>query len=414
MTRRALAMVVTCGVGLTLTIAPLMASMRENARYPRQVARTILALYDSKYVERPRSTTTHTLAEMPLNHLGLVVRYHDIRQGLPAAASLPDVRGVITWFTTEGLPNPIGYLRWIDSMVEAGKRVVIIGSLGALRDDLGGLAPEAEVNRTLVRLGWRYDGGWHTTTAGGRYVVSDAATVGFERPLPAVVPPYATMRATSSDARVLLRVEMPARRTASDLAIVTPRGAFVASGYAYFADRSGDREFRQWYLNPFSFFRAAFATDEVPKLDTATLSGRRIYYSHVDGDGWRNLTQIEPFHSQHVIAAHVVRDALIGAAPDLPVTVGAIVGDLDRSWAGTAESLALARSTRCRRWKRQSTPTVIRSTGSTRRRRADRAVAACGQRPFASALRTGHHAWWCDGQAAVVRDATVQSHDRDR
>jgi len=39
----------------------------------------------------------------------------------------------------------------------------------------------------------------------------------------------------------------------------------------------------------------------------------------------------------------VVQDAIIGAAPDLPVTVGVIVGDLDPAWVGTAESLALAR-----------------------------------------------------------------------
>jgi len=28
----------------------------------------------------------------------------------------------------------------------------------------------------------------------------------------------------------------------------------------------------------------------VPKPDTTTLAGRRIYYSHIDGDGWKELT----------------------------------------------------------------------------------------------------------------------------
>jgi hypothetical protein len=374
MTHRSLAIVAPFGAALALAMAPLVASVREGVtrqapvtagaavtvsstaaapagddarglvRHLRTVARTVIALYDSKYAEHPRVTPVHSLAEMPLNHLGLIVRYHDIRSGLPPVSSLQDVRGVLTWFTAEGLPNPAGYLRWLDSLADAGKRVVIIGALGALRDDAGVLVPLADVNRTLARLGWRHDGGWHTATAGVRYVRNDVALLDFERPLPTVVPPYATVRATAPDAHVALRVEMPSRgNTASDLVIVSPRGAFVAPGYAHFADQTGRREFRQWYLNPFEFFRAAFATDDVPKLDTATLSGRRLYYSHIDGDGWRNLTQIEPFRSQHVIAAQVVLDALIKFAPDLPVTVGAIVGDLDRSWMGTAESLAVAK-----------------------------------------------------------------------
>ncbi len=372
MIRRSPAIAGSFAVGIALTLAPLVAAVGERAALPaagvpaaairpsppapsppdsaavverrHTVPRTVLALYDSRYSEHPRSTPIHNLAEMPLNHLGLIVRYHDIRSGLPPLSSLSDVRGVVTWFTTEGLPQPVAYLRWLDRLADAGKRVVIISALGALRDDTGAPVPLDEINRTMGRLGWRYDGGWHTTTAGVRYVRLDDAMLGFERPLPVVVPPYATVRATAPDAKVALRVEMPSRgNTASDLVIVTPRGGVVAPGYAYFSDQMGGREFRQWYLDPFEFFRAALATDEVPKPDTATLSGRRIYYSHIDGDGWRNLTQIEPYRSQHVIAARVVRDALIAAAPDLPVTVGAIVGDLDRSWMGTEESLAVAR-----------------------------------------------------------------------
>jgi hypothetical protein len=309
------------------------------------VRRTVLALYDGARSASARDTPVHTLAEMPLNYLGLVVRYHDIRQGLPSIDTLDDVRGVVTWFVSEGMPNPRGYLRWIEDLARAGKPLVVMGFLGAIKDEHDEPVPLDAINRALGYLGWRYDGGWHTTTAGAAYEIADHRLIGFERTLPRLVLPYATVRASAADARSVLRVAMPNRPAAgSDLVIISPRGAFVAPGYAYFADRSGDREFRQWYLNPFEFFRQAFATDDLPKADTATLSGRRIYYSHVDGDGWRNLTQIEPYRTRYTIAARVVLDEIIRKFPDLPVSVGAVIGDLDPQWAGTPDSLDTAKA----------------------------------------------------------------------
>ena len=130
----------------------------------------------------------------------------------------------------------------------------------------------------------------------------DARFVGFERPFPRVVPSYGRVSSTSPDAHVALQVEVagppvdairsgdrqPARR------IRRSRLRAIS------ATRPEDREFRQWYINPFELFREAFQTDALPKPDTTTLSGRRIYYSHVDGDGWRNVTQIEPYRTRHV------------------------------------------------------------------------------------------------------------------
>ncbi len=32
-----------------------------------------------------------------------------------------------------------------------------------------------------------------------------------------------------------------------------------------------------------------------PVPDVTTHSGRRMYYSHIDGDGWRNVTLVKPY-----------------------------------------------------------------------------------------------------------------------
>jgi hypothetical protein len=281
---------------------------------------------------------------MPLNYLGLVVRYHDIRTGLPKPAQLTDVRGVLTWFAVDALPAPVEYLRWLRDVAQSGKRVVIVGNIGALSDEQGRKTPPEELNRTLAVLGWRFDGGWNTTTTGSFYTQKDASLVGFERPLPSVVPAYATVRAIAPDTHVALRVATRGRVTPeSDLIMVGPHGGYIAPGFAFFTDRSGEREFRQWYVNPFEFFGRAFGTDDAPKPDAATISGRRIYYSHIDGDGWRSLTQIEPYRTRYVMAARVVLDEIVRKFDDLPVSVAPIIGDIDRAWKGSTESASIAR-----------------------------------------------------------------------
>lgn len=322
-------------------IAPLTRAERgATGRVPR----TVLALYDGAQVPSSRFTLIHRTAEMPLNHLGLVVRYHDIQQGLPAVENLPDVRGVLTWFGGDSMRDPGRYLQWLQQVLASGRRVVMIHHLGFLDDPRGTPTPLAEINRTLGMIGLRFEPGLMTTTYGARYEVANRDVFGFERPLPVVVPPYARLRAAAPDAKVLLRVASEGRlSTTSDLAVVSPRGGWIADGFALFVDNEDD--YRQWLVNPFEFFRQALGTDDLPKPDTTTLSGRRMFYSHIDGDGWRNVTLVEPYRTRHVISARVILEQVIRKFPDLPVTVGPIAGDLDPKWHGTPDSLAAARET---------------------------------------------------------------------
>ena len=72
-------------------------------------------------------------AEMVLNHLGCVVRYHDIAKGLPTPEDLAGIRGLITWFTDEQLPGAEAYCRWLLAQLQAGTRLVMLGRKCATR-----------------------------------------------------------------------------------------------------------------------------------------------------------------------------------------------------------------------------------------------------------------------------------------
>src|ERR1700720_4394203 len=95
-----------------------------GARAEEAVPRIIIALYNGGNIQE---SYIHTVAEMPLNHLGLSVEYHDIHEPLPAIAQRKDVRGVLTWFMSNTTLEPESYLKWALDVMAAGKKFVVLG-----------------------------------------------------------------------------------------------------------------------------------------------------------------------------------------------------------------------------------------------------------------------------------------------
>src|SRR5438552_14563050 len=108
--------------------------------------------------------------------------------------------------------------------------------------------------------------------------------------------------------------------TTSTVVLSGPHGGFAAAGY--FQYHVPGTDIAQWIIDPFAFFAAAFGPLGAPIPDTTTLSGRRIYFSHIDGDGWNNASRIARFRDQQQISAAVVQYELIEPYPDLPVAIG--------------------------------------------------------------------------------------------
>jgi polysaccharide biosynthesis protein PelA len=336
---------------LTFSGSPcLRGAVTTGSFRPRPVSRVILAIYDSRYQKDISDTRIHRLLEMPLNHLGLIVRYQDRNTGLPSLAEMQDVRGILTWFQSDTMKNPAEFLAWAETAIDAGKRFVVIGDLSVSRNLRGQSTQTELINHFLGRIGLRTEN-WTPVTYDVRIVYKDPEMMDFERSLPPVLPPFDKVKLIDPH----VRAHLVARRgndPATDSPLITtgPHGGYVANGYTHFAtypppeanSQSGEVHL-QWYLNPFEFFRLAFATGEVPKLDTTTIVGRRIYYSHIDGDGWRNQTEVPKYRREGISSAEVILRETIKPFPDLPVTVGPIAGDLDPRWLGNQESIAVAK-----------------------------------------------------------------------
>lgn len=308
----------------------------------RNLTRKVLALVDLREEERVRLTRIHSMAEMPLNHLGLDVVYWDVANGLPDLAQWPDLRGVITWFANDPFEQPRDYVAWLTAAMDRGIRAVALGQPGVRTNSRGALSPMGLVNRFYGRFGVRDDDGYSDLTFRSQPAVADRL-IGFERKLDGVLPGYPLLRLTDGRATshlVLRRNGDP--ETDSHLVVSGPAGGFATEGFVRYYDTEFNR--KTWILDPFEFFRLTFDTDPLPKPDVTTLSGRRIYFSHIDGDGWRNQTEAQPFAKDRLLSSTVVRKTLIEPYPDLPVSVAPIVGDLDPAMAGTPEARAEAQA----------------------------------------------------------------------
>ncbi|MEC9347710.1 MAG: hypothetical protein VYB54_15900 [Pseudomonadota bacterium] len=284
----------------------------------------------------------HTLAEMPLNWLGLEMENRSTDEPFPEEAITdPEVAGVITWFEQNAMSRPLEYLDWAERMVDAGKTFVIFGDFGFLSDAQGNEVDRRRVNRFLNKLGIGIGSDWTDVTFDTRIVYRDPDMYDFERTMGGKLPAYETYTPASPDTVTHLKVRRMADGSESHLMMTSPNAGFVESFWTHYKDPVFFKT--QWYVNPFAFFRKIFRTDSRPKPDVTTLSGRRMYFSHIDGDGWRNVSLVEDYRKDLVYSSRVILERAIAPYPDLPITVGPIVADLDPAWSGTEKAQQIAR-----------------------------------------------------------------------
>ncbi len=323
-------------------ICALLFGMLASARAKAEalVPRTVIALYDDRSGGDIRNDFIHRLAEMPLNHLGLVVEYHDIHKPLPDIAHRKDVRGVLTWFFTDTRLDALSYLNWAFKALESGKKYVVLGPAGIEERP----SREKKVGKFLGKLGVVDTG---RTVENPLGVTFDAAGSGMVAQPDFFVwnpPSYRVMKAANNQTDTHLSARDPARpEQDSALITTTPSGGYVSSGFLFRTNDHLDEEVAQWLIDPFAFFRRAFATDDLPKPDTTTLAGRRLFYSAIDGDGLNNVTRIEAYKGKNMLSARIILEKVAKAYPDFPMMLALIAADIDPAWTAADDSESAAR-----------------------------------------------------------------------
>lgn len=79
-----------------------------------------------------------------------------------------------------------------------------------------------------------------------------------------------------------------------------------------------------FFVEPYEFFsRVLNVHGPLPAPDSTTLDGKRIFYSHIDGDGFASMSQFKG----HPLCAEIVRDRILKVYP-YPVTVSVIEAEI--------------------------------------------------------------------------------------
>jgi hypothetical protein len=332
-------------VALALAMLGLFVERRASEAQPSPVSRTVLALYDSS--EAPptsdvlpaRSNLIHTLAEMPLNYLGLRLEYLDVHtEPLPTAEQMQRYLGIITWFGDDRLRGAEQYLYWLQAQIQTGKRVVILGGLGAAVDGVRGVEVDpALVDATYAALGLQYSAARSGSQTDNPLLLAIRRKVPemveFERTLDGELFQYEQFRSVSPANRVYLTITRLDRLDGdSDVVVTGPWGGFVLSGYEYYYE---PRSFqKRWRINPFLFFEDAFGIQGYPRPDVSTLNGSRVFYTHIDGDGFNNISEIDYVS----LSAELLLQRFIKRY-ELPFTVSIVVNDIDPAIVGSLPGL---------------------------------------------------------------------------
>ena len=294
--------------------------------------RTVLALYDGGRETEPRDTRIHHYLELPLNHLGYRLKYHDVTTGMPPMIVEPDVAVVVTWFD-DPLDNAVAYTQWASNVTTARgippKQVAF--------DEPGfelTAGSNAERDSYLARLGLTLSGEEQYIGAFATVSKIDPLMIGLEAKFEISNGLYAPLR-SASDAQSFLSILPSETATggAIDLIVAGPRGAYVHASAALTWDpRLGST---LWIVDPFEFLETVLGNEPRPVPDVTTLNGRRLYFSTISSEGWLTPLPARKFGEEQPLASEIVRDRFIAPYQDLPVTVAVLTGDFDPSLGGS-------------------------------------------------------------------------------
>ncbi|MFH1830290.1 MAG: hypothetical protein ABH871_05900 [Pseudomonadota bacterium] len=293
---------------IILTLLPLTV-------FAEPVNRNILAVIDPTEINFISS-----YAEMPMNHLGFKLDYVDVTKHLPSDDEMQKYFGIISWFNDNKIKGATNYVKWLTGQLEKGKKVVIINDFGFDFDDKESPTPDDVLNKFYQAFHISFDSLKSATSPLLIEVAyNDPEITEFERSLKGEVNLYKKIDVLDKDAKVFLKLKRKKEGDTSDAVFVNSKGGFALNSGVYINPINYQS---RWKINPFKFFSLAFNAD-FPKPDTTSINGMRYFFSHMDGDGIRNVSHIDG-----VTLCGEMAFREIFTKYNIPVSVSVVVGDL--------------------------------------------------------------------------------------
>ncbi len=308
----------------------------------KKVERRVAALWDSSEysnADHYSSSLIHRHLEVVLNHYGLLVDYFDVNsdeflQNPPA----PDKYiALINWFIDDQAKGYLGVRESINRFRKANRKIALLGSLGFLyrngdsvisdgTDDARAEKLSKEINNILNPLGLNFENNFFQTALGLDVIrLGKKEEIEFERSYESEIPKvlvFSDYPQSGKENKTLLKVRDKILGIESIGILFNDQVFFAQQGTVTFYNPSLD--YTQWRLNPFMLVEW-LAPKDIPIPDTTTIFGKRIFYSHIDGDGFINLTKLD----LESFAGAIVKERVLDKYP-FPIGISFIVNELKR------------------------------------------------------------------------------------
>jgi hypothetical protein len=234
--------------------------------------REILTLINDTKVNRIEQSA-HLYGAVPLEYLGYIQKLYNVdKKPLPTMAQMQRYGGVVIWLN-KNYNDPEKLMEWIEKVRKFNIKIVFASSFSM--NNLNLLKPLNIINKEMktdIK---------HTYT-----LLHKDSMIGYEMSPPLNTVPY-LLEAKNGEVLYSVKDEKGEKTT---LAAIMPWGGYAIEK-AFMIELSGDN---LWTINPFKFFQKALRLPKIPAPDVTTENGKRIFFSHIDGDGIANRVEWDP------------------------------------------------------------------------------------------------------------------------
>lgn len=256
-------------------------------------------------------TMTAERLQMPLEWLGYELEYVNIGKVSPPETLGQKYAGAI--FDAElQLPyaGEAWYVDWVLKQTTRGKKVLFAGEYPFQR----------EVERARLFQGLGIWGSFNQVKRPRNVKINriDESIMNFEAPVTPHPVEITDIRAPEGS-NVYLSVscfDERANAVTFDGVYSAPWGGALLEPYFTFQASSDDT---LSLVDPFGYLESLWPEGRFPAPDTSTRAGRRIFYSHIDGDGFAGYS----YFNGDMICAEIVRDEILKKYP-FPITVSVV------------------------------------------------------------------------------------------
>ena len=200
-------------------------------------------------------------------YLGYMQKFHDVNKGLPDVESMLHYAGVVIWLQSN-YKHPKKLMTWIVKLKKKGIKVAFANTFGFTlsKEILSELGIEVTTKAVLKK------------------------SIKYSDPMMSyeIDPPMSlsSLGVKSEHEKALLQYEL-VDGSISTTAAITSWGGY-ALGDAFISTIGKDNI---WVINPFEFFIQALRLKKLVVPDTTTHNAKRIFFTHIDGDGIMNRVE---------------------------------------------------------------------------------------------------------------------------